>query len=220
MADTDYGTPDELAGQVGIKTLDPSPTDPTRLLLQRYLNSAAYVVDYVTRRPPRGKAAYSLDSGATRHFDDLLQDTLPIDDLVGTPTLITRGTVTIAPAYYKLWPYNPGDGPYTKLLLRLDVVINATAVQTSLWYGHPYKGVGVEQIAITGNWGYCAADKRPPVVKEATLIQAERMYERRGMKSKDLVNALRDPWKTIDPFVLALLDASGLKKDREMPLFA
>lgn len=215
--DTTYALPTELAPMVSMKT--PLSTEDTALL-QRYLNSAAYIVDYVTRKPVRGYEAYSASASETRIFDDPLTDSIEIDDLVGAPTLVQRGTITINPTYYKMWPYNPGDGPYTKIMLRLDVVINATAVQTSLWYNHPFKKVGVGQIAVTGTWGYCLANKRPAVVKEAVLTQAERMYERMGLKARDLANAVRDPWKKIDPLVLDMLDAAGLMKSEETPSFA
>jgi hypothetical protein len=60
-------------------------------------------------------------------------------------------------------------------------------------------------IAVTGTWGYCTQANRPAVVKEATLMQAERLYERISVSPTEMLAAMRDPYRSIDPLVKAVL---------------
>lgn len=210
MEDTTYALPEDLKPRVSLKEDDLEQDD----LLQEYLNSAAYIVDYVTRKPPRGKEAFSASEEETRLFDDPLWPygsywansngaVIEIDDLLEV-TAITRASTALVATDYILRPYN--QYPKTQL-----VIVRYVTPTTTEGYVTPYPGLGTAQISITGVWGFCTdEDDRPPVVREAVLTQAERMYERMGLKARDLANAVRDPWKAIDPFVLAMLEVAGL----------
>jgi hypothetical protein len=200
---------------VSIKgTLDSATTT----ILQRYLNVAAYLVDYVSRKPPRGAVAFSESTSSTRRYDDvdggrfwyhgnilvLGGGTFRIDDLL-TATEVKRGGYVLAASDYILRPYN--EYPKTEIILtEFRFPGDLTGYRTPMW------GTGLAQFEVTGTWGYCAAADRPPVIKEAVLTQAERMYERMGLKARDLVNSVRDPWKKIDPFVLDMLESAQLVK--------
>lgn len=188
--DTTYASVVELQARTGI----PSGTAAT--YQQQLLNDAAYMVDALTRGVKDGYEAFSPSASEDRIYDDDLTDAIEIDDLIGAPTAVKRGTVTIDPVYYKTYPYNPGKGPVTKILFRLDALINATQVATSLWYGHPYRGLGAGMITVTGVWGYCLAADRPPTVKEATLMLAELRYRQESLSLSEIVAMLQtDPTK-------------------------
>jgi hypothetical protein len=196
MASTTYATITELKQRVSVEATDVTADT----LLQQLLDTAAYMVDQATRRPPEGKEAFSATSSETRYFDDPRLGTVAIDDAL-TVTAITRGGTTITSTYYQLRPYNPGNGPYTSIQFRSD----ATSITNIEWYGYPHTYMGTRQIAVTGTWGYCTQANRPAVVKEATLTQAEKLYERFGISPAELLTAMRDPYKTLDPLVAAML---------------
>lgn len=203
---TDYATNDELKPRVGIEAAN---TDSDGLL-QQLLDAAAFIVDQVARNPvgcnrlPVGTAAFAATAaGETRYFDDPLTGSIEIDDCLAV-TAVTQDGAAVDPTTYILWPYNPGNGPYTRLLFSSDAAV-APAIVTGSWYGYPQKGVGIRRIAVTGTWGYCTEANRPAVIKEATLIQAERLYERLGLNPSELLAGYRDPYKSVDPLVMAML---------------
>lgn len=202
MPNTDYATDEELKPRLSIKA-DKTPA----VDLWQFLNAAAYIVDQVTRRPPRGAIAFSATAAPeTRYFDDTGSGTVRIDDLLlTTPITIVRGGTTLAATDYILRPYN--ELPKGEI-----VIVEYAAPSDTTGYRLPYRRYGMRQIAVTATWGFCTLANRPVVVKEAVLVQAERMYERMGMKSRELATAIRDPWKSIDPFVMAMLTSSGLVK--------
>lgn len=184
MAITTYATIAELEVRVNTGSADASDD----ALLQQYLDTAAWLVDKLTRGHKPGKEAFSATSSETRLFDDYGTGTVEIDDLL-TATAITRGGTTITTDYYKLWPYN--EVPKTALQLRADAPSYAAAGQ--YWLGTHLRGVGTAQISITGTWGYCALADRPLVVKELTLQIAEMFYMELGLSSQELMAALQNP---------------------------
>ena len=204
---TTYAQITELKPRVGVEAAN---TD-SDTLLQQVLDAAAHIVD-AARNPmgfnrlPLGAEAFSATAaGVTRYFDDPLTGVIEIDDLIGAPTAVVRNSTTLDTADYALWPYNPGDGPYTRILLRSDALWEPTLTSGATWYGYPNVGSGARMIAVTGTWGYCAQADRPAVVKEATLMQAERLYERIKVRAEDMLQAMRDPYKGMDPLVKAVL---------------
>ncbi len=191
LADSDYATLAEYKERVSVPAADTSHD----AMLQQWLNAAAWVVDRHTRQPIEGYPAFSESSSEVRYFDDDFgtSGSIEIDDAVSVASM-TRGDTTISAGQFKTFPYNPGNGPITRLFLRGDSAFPFLAViTTSSWYNYPYRGAGVGQIAVTGTWGYCTAANRPFAVKEATLIMAGMFYQRRSLKRSDLIMAMRNP---------------------------
>jgi hypothetical protein len=145
---------------------------------------------------------------------------IPIDDLL-TVTQVTRGGTVVPSTEYQLYPLNRGNGPATKIVFRGDSSFNELVVLTpSSWYGYPYKGMGVGQIAITGTWGYCTLANRPVVVKEATLMLAEVLVERIAFSTKARSEVMRDPIAAMNKDVMRVLQEAGLiKAAREATYF-
>jgi hypothetical protein len=179
---TTYAQISELKPLVGIVA---SNTD-SDTLLQRVLDAAARMFDGATRGGGiEGAEAYSVSASATRYYDDDNSGVIPIDDAL-TVTALTRGGTAIDTAYYKLYPYNPGNGPYTRIYLRGDV--NTPITLGGTWYSYPQAGVGLGQIAVTGTWGYCAAANRPEAVKNAVLNLAAVMYKSQALTMEQVLN--------------------------------
>src|SRR5690349_13273241 len=111
MANSTYATIAELKPLVSIESSNTS----SDTMLQRILNSAARQFDMGTRSPLEGYEAFTASASETRYFDDSVFDGyVPIDDCL-TVTAVTRDGVTISSSDYKLWPYNRGNGPATRL---------------------------------------------------------------------------------------------------------
>jgi hypothetical protein len=206
MANTTYATVDELKPRVGIE----AGNDDSNTLLQQVLDAAAHIVD-TARNPqgcdrlPTGAEAFSATaSNATRYFDDPMTGVIEVDDLL-TLDGITRNGTALSADDYVTWPYNPGNGPITRILLRSDTLYDPLVLTGANWYGYPNVGRGARMIAVTGTWGYCTQANRPAVVKEATLMQAERLYERISVSPTEMLAAMRDPYRSIDPLVKAVL---------------
>lgn len=211
MADTTYADIDEFKDRISV----PTTLVFKDILLQDLLNVAARIVDANTRRPPEGYEAFSLVE-ETRYFDDYgsgiisLPDLYEVDPAATLPShSVVYGTTTLLATEYTLYPYN--GRPYTQLrfnsLSPLPSFSNTYVYGYGYGRGYPYPNVALRQVAITGNWGYCPANARPPEVKEATLTQAERMYERFGIKATDIMAAMRDPFQSADPTVLLMLQS-------------
>jgi hypothetical protein len=173
------------------------------------------VIDGLTRRPPEGAEAFSASSaGVTRLFNDDMSENgiIEIDDCLSV-TALTRGGQAVVSPYFQMWPYNPGNGPYTRILLRADQTFPLIAVLTpSTWYGFPYPNVGAAQIAVTGTWGYCTSVNRPALIKEATLAIAKQLYDEGAYTAKDMMNAVQNPMSWVDKRVYQLLSRSMLIK--------
>lgn len=178
--------------------------------LTQVANTAAQLVDKNTRGYIPGYLAFSASASETRYFDDYNDGIVLIDDAL-TITAITRGGIALDSGKYKGWPYNRGNGPWTRVYLRGDDLIPLPAFIGGTWYDSPLKGVGAGQIGVTGTWGYCTKANRPEVVKEATLLQAEIMYEFSQLSPSEIAAAQINPWEVVAPRVAMLLKA--LKKD-------
>jgi hypothetical protein len=183
---TTYATITELKSYVGIKVADTG----SDTLLQRVLDAAARMFDGATRGGGiEGAEAYSASASATRYYDDDNSGVLYVDDVL-TVTALTRGGTAIDTADYKLYPYNPGSGPYTRIYLRADAETPITLGGT--WYGYPQSGVGLGQFAVTGTWGYCTAANRPEAVKHAVLSLAAVMYKAGNLSMEQVLNMVSD----------------------------
>lgn len=183
--DTSYAETHELELRVNLSDEDATDDD----LLQHYLNTAAQMTDELTRGEWRdGYEAFSASEEETRLFDDYNKGYVAIDDLLSATT-ITRGGTDITTTYYQLHPYN--TLPKTELRFRSDAPYYTS--DAGYWYGYPLRGVGYGQIAITGVWGYCEEETRPPLVKELTLQIAEMLYMEMSLSSQELMAALRNP---------------------------
>jgi hypothetical protein len=175
---TTYASTTELKARLNIT--DSTSDGP----LQAILDSAASMVDANTRgQQVPGTEAFTVTASATRLFDDRLRSggVVEIDDCQSV-TALTRGGQTVSSTYYKLYPYQKGTGPYTRLYL-----LSGTTVLPSIYalggsgYDYPYRDVGVGQIAVTGTWGYCTAATAFPEIKEATLRLAIRLWENQNL---------------------------------------
>jgi hypothetical protein len=156
---------------------------------QQMLDTAARMVDLYTRNRNAdllGTEAFTASASATRTYDHVLRNggKLEIDDLIGAPTAVTIGGTSITPiaTYITGLPENPGNGPYTALQFRYDTTNIMGA--GNAWY---WNGIGVGQIAVTGVWGFCTQANRPPEIKEATLLQAVRLYELANLGKDNMV---------------------------------
>lgn len=171
---TTYCTIAELKPMVGIEASNTA----SDTMLQRILDAAARMFDGATRGAMEGYEAYSESASEARLYDDDNSGVLLIDDCLSV-TALTRGGETITTDYYKLYPYNPGDGPYTRIYLRGDVTAPITLGGT--WYSYPQSGVGLAQFSVTGTWGYCTSANRPEAVKNAVLNLAAVMYKTQAL---------------------------------------
>jgi hypothetical protein len=197
-ADTTYATRNELKARVNVTTANNDD------LLDQMLDASAELVDAETRGHKLGYEAFSASASEVRYFDDDMSGVIDIDDAV-TVTAITRGGVVITLDYYKLYPYNRGNGPATRIYLRSDSQFSDSLLVGGSWYGYPNDGWGMAQIAVTGTWGYCTQANRPKVVKEAVLTQAEAMYEFMSLSPTDAGASQINPWKVLIPRVEMLI---------------
>jgi hypothetical protein len=199
MQDTTYATGAEFKTRIHAKD-----TEGDTVLYQALVNAGAYLVDWCTRMPPRGTEAFSATGTAeapvTRLFDDDLSGIVRLDDCLQVIS-VTRNGQAVDPSYYQLWPYN--ELPRTQLYFRIDLILPTTLAGG--WYGYPYRDQGPGQIAVSGVWGFCAAADRPPIIKEATLMQAQSLYQRIGLNPSALLQALQNPSRALDPRVELLL---------------
>jgi hypothetical protein len=188
MANTTYTTTDDFRERIS----DPPDDAGSEGLMQQLLNTAAYLFDRVTRRPPVGLEAFSEVASSARYFDDALNGVISIDDATAVTAVTRNGAALTAGTDYNVSPYNE--------LPKTSIVLSAG-------------GVGAKAIAVTGTWGYCTQANRPAIVKELVLTQAERLYEQIGMNPVEIANLLRDPMAAIDPMVLGRAAAAGLIRE-------
>jgi len=211
---TDYATIAELNERLGSNNASAG-------LQQQYLDTAAQVVDQVTRRPPNGTVAFSPSAaGVTRYYDDVLHDRglVWIDDCLAITQVKRAGTV-LAASSYKQYPYN--ELPSTALYLNaVAYFVDNILFGGSYWYGLPHRGVGAGAIEITGTWGYCQVAARPAVIKEATLQLAALYYQRKSVSISDLLGAVGNPSKKAEGEIMQMLYESKLVRYEQEQLFA
>lgn len=187
LGDCPYATLDEFKERINVTGTD----DDT--MLQQILNSAGMVVDALTRQPPRDKWAFKDYAGEVRTFDDDRSGVIIIDDCISVTSIGREGETMTETDDYKLEPANAT--PKTRIVFR------ATG-----WPYDPRSSWDAAQgVEVTGTWGYCAAADLPAAITEATLTQAEKLYERVGVSPEVLTQAIGDPWRTADKVVVAML---------------
>ena len=112
-------------------------------------------------------------------FDGLLiegRDAVPIDDLQTTVGLVVTADTQFDATYagtlvlntdFDLYPWNAAaDGsPWTHMVMRPT---------SSVWVS--ISSPNARYVSVTGNWGWSAV---PTAIKQATLIQAARVFQRR-----------------------------------------
>lgn len=165
-------------------------------ILQRVLDAATAFIDQYTGR------SFAAESGATKFF----YATSPTDlSLTPDATAITEVKVdsngdltfptTLDAAQYITLPLQsePDAGVYSRLRI---------AGNSSRGFAPGY------QVKVTGDWGYTVAGAAPHAIQQACLIQAARLWNRRGtpfgiLQSTDLGTYAR--LSAADPDVIALL---------------
>ena len=170
MANTSYATLAELKARVSIAA-DDSGADG---LLQQMLNSAAFLVDGFTREARQGYEAFSASASETRVFADdggfvALDDALVL-------TSVSKAGVVLSAGQSQVYPYQDASAPR----LPITAIILRDPAAPLFWSGLPISSVVCGRVEVVAQWGFCDAANRPPVIKEATLLQASLMVQRLG----------------------------------------
>ncbi len=183
--DTSYATLAQLKQRVGLSVGE--TTNDT--WLQQLLNAAAVLVDEKTRGYRSGYEAFAASASETRLFDDyIFNGYLDIDD-VQAISAVGRDTTVIDPTLYRLWPFNPDNGPYERLYFSN---IYAGRANYGAWW--PMRRATIE---VTGIWGYCTTANLPACVTEAVLRQAELWYESAQLSPTELGAMLVNPYTAL-----------------------
>jgi len=190
----DYATVAELKAYVRIEVADTA--DDTTLGLA--ITAASRAVDLTTYRQ-FGLVAAPEARTYTAHWDRLrLRWVIEIDDLMTTTGLTVTTAAGTITAYTKQPTNAAQEGrPWTRL-----VVQPSSAVQP------PYPPNDEDGVTVTAQWGWSAV---PNTVKQATLLQASRLFSRRNAPfgvagSPDLGSEMRLLEK-VDPDVAVTLGA-------------
>jgi hypothetical protein len=196
---TSYATIDDLKARVSLTTAEHN--DDT--WIQQLLDAASRAVDAYTRSYLPGYEAFTaIDADETRYYDDDIQrGWVDIDDCISITTVERSGVVQDT-QFYRLGPPNRGNGPITQVIWSINrfPVLN-------LYYGAQYPHIGVQQIAITGKFGYCAAADRPEVVREAVLRTAEWWYEASQLSPADRGAMIVNPARQLSDEVKNVLQS-------------
>ncbi len=185
--DTSYATLAQLKQRVGLSVGE--TTNDT--WLQQLLNAAAVLVDEKTRGYRPGYEAFAASASETRLFDDyIFNGYLGIDD-VQTITEVKRDTTVIDSTFYRLWPFNPDNGPYERLYFS-NVYAGRGDYSYYAWL--PMRRATIE---VTGIWGYCTTGNLPACVTEAVLRQAELWYESAQLSPTELGAMLVNPYTSL-----------------------
>jgi len=159
-----YGTAAELQSRLWGEDVTPAGAD--EMALEQILDGASRWIDKFC-----GRRFYAEDE--TRYYTPQYSNLLEVDDLLSVTSLQTDEDgdrtydITWASTDYDLYPYNAIlDGqPYT--LIR---------VAPEGDHGFPRVAKGVK---IIGSFGYCAITSLPADVRDACLLQSERLYKRK-----------------------------------------
>ena len=187
MAINDYCTATEIKAAAPGTTW--SSTYDT--LLGTLATRASRVVDRDTGRQP---GYFYVSTDVTRYFDGSGTRELKIGELAAAPTSVsvaetgivdnaagTGGTYTVwTTDDYVLWPYTSDSGyePYTRL-----IIASETETTKAVWYAFK------RAVKIVGKFGWAAAI--PDDIKQATIIEAMRMYKR-GMQGYEDAGAIQE----------------------------
>ena len=144
--------------------------DQENALMQAALDAATSFIDTYTLR------SFRAETGVAKRFTpispnyiDLIPDirsvtTVKLDDDAD----FTFGTTLAASDYYLL-PLVPL--PDSGIYQRIQIAPNSSMAFT--WAGNT-------QVEITGNWGYVVDGEPPAAIKQACLLQASRLFSRKG----------------------------------------
>lgn len=175
-----YATSSQLRQRVGATSSDSNDW------LDQLIAAASELVDGRTRGYKAGYPAFAESASEIRYFDDdLTSGHVNIDD-AQTVTAVTRGGITIDPSFYKLAPYNKGNGPYTRIMWNRGLAVGGV----NTYYRDGY---GVGQVGVTGTWGYCETASTPACVTEAVLKVAEFFYESSQLSPSEQGQVLVNP---------------------------
>lgn len=176
--------------------------------LQLALDAATAQIDQWSGR------RFADETGATKYFYASSATVLDVTPDIRTVTSIaidTNGNLTfsttLAATDYLLYPLMPFPDPGIYYQIR-------TAPLTSSSRAFPQD----RQIRVVGDWGYTVGGEAPPAVRQACLIQAERLYKRAReapfgiLQTTDLGQYTRI--SAMDPDVQSLL--SPYKAAREL----
>lgn len=143
-------------------------TPEDELLLQLALDAATTMIDELTGR------SFLAETGVAKYFyspDGYCLGLTPDIRTVTSVAVDTTGDLTfataLAPADYYKWPLQsrPDAGIYSSLRI-------APTSSKSFWAGR--------QVKVVGDWGYVVSGGAPASVQAACLLQAARLYTRRG----------------------------------------
>lgn len=171
-------------------------TDEDTILLQRCLDAATGLIDQFTGR------TFRAESAATKYFTATDYEILTLTPDLRSLTSVaidddgdlSFGTV-LATTDYWLLPLQsyPDSGIYSQIKL---------APRSSQAFAPGY------QVKVVGDWGYVVNGEPPAAIVEACLLQAARLYNRRGapfgiLQTTDLGQFTRI--SKVDPDVDSLL---------------
>jgi len=187
-----YATVAQLKSMLGVT----SATDDVRM---------GEVLAAICRQIDRrcGRFFYQTVAGQVNYYTPDFEDALDIDDVV-TVTEIAQD-ISLDHTYSRVWvatdydlepynaPYEPEPEPYTSIHIR----------QTA---GNVFFANQPRSIRITGTWGWPAV---PDVVREATLLQAARLFKRRevlfGVVNWGIGSVVKIQQSSLDPDILELI---------------
>jgi len=167
------------------------------VLLQKCLDAATGMIDFFTGRK------FVAESAATKYFQASCYESLDLTPDIRTVTSVTVDklgdltyTLTLAAnTDYWLEPLQgfPDSGIYNRIVI---------APRSSQAFYPGYR------VKVIGDWGYVVGGLAPAMVVQACLLQAARLYNRRGapfgiLQTVDLGQFTRI--STVDPDVMALL---------------
>ena len=162
-----YCTAAELQSRLWPDGVTPDGVDV--LITNQVIEAVSRWIDIFT-----GRRFYTTTENETRYFTAEFSDELFVGDILEINTLKTDEDgdrtyeITWQTTDYDLFPYNASldSEPYT-------------SIQTTPEgdYAFPLVAKGVE---ISGKFGYCATEAHPADVREACILQCERMYKRKG----------------------------------------
>lgn len=190
-----YGTAAELQARLWGEDVTPAGAD--EMALEQILEGASRWIDKFC-----GRRFYA--ESETRYYTPQFSNLLEVDDLLSVTTLQTDEDgdrtyeITWASTDYDLFPYNAIlDGqPYTMI-----------RVTPEGDYSFPRVAKGVK---IVGSFGYCTLPNLPADVREACLLQSERLYKRKdapfGIAGPSELGQMR-LIQELDPDVKQLLSA-------------
>lgn len=172
--------------------------DLENALMQAALDAATSFIDTYTGRSFRAETAVAKRfTPLSPNYIDVIPDLRSVTSVkLDDDADFTFGTTLAATDYYLL-PLVPL--PDAGIYQRLQIAPTSSMAFT--WAGNT-------QVEITGNWGYVVDGEPPAAIKQACLLQASRLFSRKGapfgvLENTDIGQFTRIG--TMDPDVKALL---------------